>query len=170
MRHPGLLHLYHPPDGDVGAPGARRSVAADALRDLVPDAGHLQHMPTHIDVLCGDYERVMEGNAAAIAADDRYVEHAGAAELLLALPRARPPLPRLRGMFAGNQEAARAAADAMRRPSPRSSCACSRHRWPTGSNPTCRSKLHVLIRFGRWHELIAPGLPGDHELYASPRR
>ena len=29
--------------------------AADALRDLVPDAGHLLHMPTHIDVLCGHY-------------------------------------------------------------------------------------------------------------------
>jgi len=32
--------------------------ASDLLRDLVPDAGHLRHMPTHLDVLCGDYRRV----------------------------------------------------------------------------------------------------------------
>ena len=31
------------------------SEAADLLRDLVPDAGHLRHMPSHIDVLSGDY-------------------------------------------------------------------------------------------------------------------
>ena len=47
------------------------------LRTLVPDAGHLLHMPTHIDVLCGDYARVVAGNDAAIAADDRYAAHAG---------------------------------------------------------------------------------------------
>ena len=43
--HPGLLHLYvhlmemspHP---------ERALKAGDALRDLVPDAGHLRHMPT----------------------------------------------------------------------------------------------------------------------------
>ena len=46
------------------------------LRTLVPDAGHLLHMPTHIDVLCGDYARVVAGNDAAIAADDRYAAHA----------------------------------------------------------------------------------------------
>ena len=38
--------------------------AADQLRDLVPDAGHLRHMPTHIDVLCGHYRDVVTGNAA----------------------------------------------------------------------------------------------------------
>jgi hypothetical protein len=49
IEHPGLLHLYihmiemspRPEDG---------LLAADALRGLVPDAGHLQHMPTHLDV------------------------------------------------------------------------------------------------------------------------
>ena len=53
-RIPVLLHIYlhtmemsaHPEDA---------LPAADLLRGLVPDAGHLQHMPTHIDVLCGDY-------------------------------------------------------------------------------------------------------------------
>ena len=55
-RHPGLLHMYihlmemspHP---------ERALPAADQLRELVPDAGHLSHMPTHIDVLCGHYAK-----------------------------------------------------------------------------------------------------------------
>ena len=36
--------------------------AADLLRGLVPDAGHLQHMPSHIDVLCGDYRNSVVSN------------------------------------------------------------------------------------------------------------
>ena len=33
--------------------------AGELLRDLAPDAGHLVHMPTHLDVLCGDYRQVV---------------------------------------------------------------------------------------------------------------
>ena len=36
----------------------------DQLRGLVPDSGHLQHMATHIDVLCGDYVSVVNWNEA----------------------------------------------------------------------------------------------------------
>ena len=46
--------------------------AGDLLRDLVPDAGHLRHMPTHLDVLCGDYARVVSSNTAAIEADEKF--------------------------------------------------------------------------------------------------
>ena len=48
--------------------------AGDDLRDLVPDSGHLQHMPTHIDVLCGDYNTVVVSNSRAIIADRKYLE------------------------------------------------------------------------------------------------
>lgn len=36
-----------------------------------PDAGHLLHMPTHIDVLIGDYEACVNWNMAAIIADKK---------------------------------------------------------------------------------------------------
>lgn len=36
-----------------------------------PDAGHLIHMPTHIDVLVGDYESCVEYNYSAILADEK---------------------------------------------------------------------------------------------------
>ena len=50
----------------------------DLLRDLVPDAGHLRHMPTHLDVLGGDYRRVVSSNAAAIATDEKFAVGRGA--------------------------------------------------------------------------------------------
>ena len=52
MHHPGLLHLYvHLMEMSPFPEKALK--AGDALRRLVPDAGHLIHMPTHIDILCG---------------------------------------------------------------------------------------------------------------------
>jgi tetratricopeptide (TPR) repeat protein len=56
--HPGVLHLYiHLLEMSPCPERALR--AADWLRGLVPDAGHLQHMSTHIDVLCGHYHDVV---------------------------------------------------------------------------------------------------------------
>ena len=71
-EHPGVLHLYlH--TMEMSATPQDALPAADLLRGLVPDAGHLQHMPSHLDVLCGDYRRVVAGNSDAIAADERYL-------------------------------------------------------------------------------------------------
>ena len=69
--HPGVLHMYiHLMEMSARPEDALQ--AGDWLRDLVPDAGHLRHMPTHIDVLCGDYRRVVSANTAAIAADEKF--------------------------------------------------------------------------------------------------
>jgi hypothetical protein len=46
--HPGILHLYlH--TMEMAATPQDALPAADLLRGLVPDAGHLRHMPSHID-------------------------------------------------------------------------------------------------------------------------
>jgi hypothetical protein len=74
--HPGLLHMYvHTLEMSPHPERALR--AADALRDLVPDAGHLRHMPAHIDVLCGHYFDAVVANTKAIEADVRYLEREG---------------------------------------------------------------------------------------------
>ena len=44
----------------------------------MPDAGHLLHMATHVDVLCGDYMNVVSRNHTAIVADRKFLERAGA--------------------------------------------------------------------------------------------
>ncbi len=75
--HPGVLHMYiHLMEMSAHPEDALR--AGDSLRDLVPDAGHLRHMPTHLDVLCGDYRQVVSSNTAAIAADEKFLAREGA--------------------------------------------------------------------------------------------
>jgi hypothetical protein len=45
LQHPGLLHLYIHLMEMSGKPESALTIA-DRLRDLVPDAGHLRHMPS----------------------------------------------------------------------------------------------------------------------------
>ena len=52
--------------------------AGDRLRELVPDTGHLVHMPTHIDVLCGNYRDVVDYNQKAVVADRKFLAREGA--------------------------------------------------------------------------------------------
>jgi tetratricopeptide (TPR) repeat protein len=165
MSHPGLLHLYvHLME--MSAHPEAALTAADALRGLVPDAGHLQHMPTHIDVLCGDYQRVMGDNLTAIAADDRYAEYAGRLNFY-SLYRAHDHHFRIYGaMFAGNLRVALEAADALEAAVPEELLRVEvppMADWLEGFVPM---RLHVLVRFGRWDELMALEPPADAELYA----
>ncbi|MCW2565545.1 MAG: tetratricopeptide repeat protein, partial [Mycobacterium sp.] len=60
-EHPMILHLYlH--TMEMSATPQDALPAADLLRNLVPDAGHLVHMPSHIDVLCGNYRDSVVSN------------------------------------------------------------------------------------------------------------
>jgi len=70
-NHPGALHLtIHALEASPQPERARE--AADRLRDLVPDAGHLRHMPAHIDVRLGRWPEAAVANEKAMAADARY--------------------------------------------------------------------------------------------------
>ncbi|KAL3777875.1 hypothetical protein ACHAW5_005677 [Stephanodiscus triporus] len=69
-RHAGICHLYvHL--CEMSSHPEKSMSACEALRTDFPDAGHLIHMPTHIDVLVGDYESCVEYNHNAILADLR---------------------------------------------------------------------------------------------------
>jgi tetratricopeptide (TPR) repeat protein len=163
-RHPGLLHLYiHLME--MSAHPERALDAADALRGLVPDAGHLLHMPSHIDVLCGDYARVIADNEAAIAADDRYVEVAGGLNFYT-LYRAHDHHFRIYGaMFAGRRQTALDAADALAASLPEELLRVEVPPMADWLESFVPMKLHVLVRFGLWEEIIALPLPEDRDLY-----
>ena len=165
-RHPGLLHMYihlmemspHP---------ERALKAADALRDLVPDAGHLQHMPTHIDVLCGHYAAVVEWNGRAIEADRKYLKREGA-ENFYSLYRCHDYHFQIYGaMFLGQYSTALAAADEMIATLPARLLRIKSPPmadWLEGFVPM---KMHALIRFGRWREIIDAPLPRDQSLFCT---
>ena len=75
-RHPALCHLYcHALEL---SPFPERALpAADTLRTLMPDCGHLVHMPSHIDAWVGQWKEGIEANIAGTAADDKYVKQSG---------------------------------------------------------------------------------------------
>ena len=72
-NHPGANHYYvHAVEASSTPERALGSAAR--LETLVPGAGHLVHMPTHIYIHTGHIGRVAELNAKAAAADERYIE------------------------------------------------------------------------------------------------
>jgi len=71
--HPGGLHL-HIHAVEASSQPYRAVATADRLRNLVPASGHLDHMPSHIDVLTGRWGEAVAANDRAVAADARYVE------------------------------------------------------------------------------------------------
>ncbi len=74
--HPALCHLYiHVMEA---SPTPEKALpAANQLRDAMPGVGHLVHMPSHIDVLLGDYERVIAVNERAIVKDTEFARQQG---------------------------------------------------------------------------------------------
>jgi len=71
-RHPFAMHLYIHAVEASSTPERAENVA-DQLIDLVPGAGHLVHMPSHIYWRIGRYEDAAETNIKAISADEAYI-------------------------------------------------------------------------------------------------
>ncbi len=72
-RHPGALHLYIHLVEPTATP-ERAEKAADTLMRLMPDAGHMVHMSSHIYQRVGRYADAMISNQLAIEADERYLK------------------------------------------------------------------------------------------------
>jgi tetratricopeptide (TPR) repeat protein len=166
MQHPGLLQMYvHLMEMSPHPQRALR--AADALRTTAPDAGHLVHMPTHIDVLCGLYKNVVDWNARATVGDRKYVKQRGQ-ENFYSLYRCHNYHFKLYGaMFLGQCGPALAAADEMIANLPEALLRVESPPmadWLEGFVPM---KQHVLIRFGKWKDIIAQPLPRDRRLYCT---
>ena len=71
-KHPGALHLHiHLIEPTPNPARAERS--ADTLLTLMPAAGHMVHMPSHIFQRVGRYEDAIRSNQLAIAADEDYI-------------------------------------------------------------------------------------------------
>jgi tetratricopeptide (TPR) repeat protein len=163
-RHPGLLHMYiHAMEMSPYPERALR--AGDELRNLVPDAGHLVHMPTHIDVLCGNYRDVVVSNEKAIEADRKFLEREGPLNFY-SLYRCHDYHFKLYGaMFLGQLAPALEAAQEMSNmltPELLGLQVPPMADWLEGFVPM---KMHVLVRFGRWRQILDEPLPADAELY-----
>jgi len=76
-KHPLALHLYIHAVEASSNPG-RAEVAADTLAFLVPGAGHLVHMPSHLYWRVGRYHDASEANIRAAAVDEAYIAQCNA--------------------------------------------------------------------------------------------
>ena len=160
-KHPGANHLYiHAVEA---AHPERGIAAADRLRDLVPGAGHLVHMPGHIYIRVGRYHDAVIANERAIAADQEYITqcHAQGLYPIGYMPHNRHFLwaaATMEGQSKRAIDAARHMAmhqdqSLMREPG----FGTLQHYWIT--------PVYALVRFGKWDEILADPKPAEDLLY-----
>ncbi|MBE1282241.1 MAG: hypothetical protein GJ676_02920 [Rhodobacteraceae bacterium] len=166
MSHPGLLHLYvHLMEMSPTPEKALK--AGDVLRTLVPDAGHLVHMPTHIDVLCGHYQNVVHWNEQGVVADLKYYEKEGAFNIYTGYRQHNYHFVIYGAMFLGQMEPALRANAGLWDTTPEEMLRIESPPMADYFESFLAMEPHILIRFGRWDEAIALELPEDQELYCT---
>ncbi|KAF9890225.1 hypothetical protein FE257_006137 [Aspergillus nanangensis] len=163
-RHPGLLHLYIHLMEMSDTPEAAL-VPADHLRDLVPEAGHMPHMPTHLDVLIGDYRRAIEGNMKASFADDKFYALRGGKNFYSVYRLHVYHSLIYAAMLAGQQEVALESTTRMEATITEDLLRMKSPPMAEWMEFFLSVRVHVLIRFGLWEELKTLPIPEDKELY-----
>lgn len=164
--HPGLCHMYVHLSEMSDNP--RQALAAsDHLRRDLHHAGHLLHMPTHIDVLIGNYDQTIHMNCIAIAADAEIRElcpkTAGLQSFYFGYIVHNYHMAVYGGILGAMEEKSMEIASAL-------NAILSEEMFM--EHPSLVSYLeayaslevHVLVRFGRWDKILAIPLPKDKNL------
>jgi len=148
-QHPGANHFYIHAVEASGNPD-RAVPSAERLEALVPGAGHLVHMPSHIYIRVGRYNDAATSNRAAIAADRTYFQTAPAPKMYAVYYAHNLHFLAFAGMMSGRYEEALQAARDLESEMPEDAL---RAYAPLieGVMPTT---LHVMIRFGKWEEIL----------------
>lgn len=164
--HPGMLHMYiHAME--MSQTPEHALAAADQLRGLCADNGHLNHMPTHIYFQCGRHADALEVSRKAATADGKYARHAGPFNFYTTARCHHLHAMMNAGMLLGDY---RAADEAARRIDEAVTPELLRQDRPTlvQTLDYFRSgTIHVPVRFGRWHEIADAPMPPHPELYVT---
>lgn len=164
--HPGLLHQYvHLMEMSPTPEAALRQ--ADRLREIAPDCGHLVHMPTHIDVLCGAYHDVVHWNSKAAEADARWFDREGLFSVWTLYAIHNIHFVIYGAMFSGQYQAAVDAAADLKRRIPEAFLRVESPPFADSAEMFHGMDVHVMVRFGRWQELIDLPLPHDTDLWCA---
>jgi len=75
-EHIGANHYYIHAWEESPTP-ERALLSAFRLTRLLPESGHLMHMPCHIFILCGYYDNAIKTSKKAISADHAYINENG---------------------------------------------------------------------------------------------
>jgi len=150
-QHPFANHLYI--HATEASPHPERAIAAaDRLRQLQPGLAHNVHMPSHIDIRTGRWQKAIDTNERAVAADKRYRKIAGppVGFINVYVAHNRHMLA-YAAMMAGQRELAMKHIRAMVAGLPpdfMKEAALQAELW--GSMP-----LEVMVRFGMWDKILA---------------
>lgn len=164
LQHPGLLHLYIHLMEMSGTPEVALTVA-DNLRGLIPDAGHLNHMPTHLDILCGDYRRAIASNTEAIRSDERFVASTGPLNFYTLYRCHNYHFLIYAAMFSGQSKFALETVTQLESAIPETLLRVKSPPMADWLESFLSTRIHILVRFGRWEDILNTNLPQDSELH-----
>ena len=163
-QHAGLLHFYiH--IMEMSPEPERALDVSDTLRPLVQGSGHLIHMPSHIYVLCGEYEKTIASNIEAAAADEKYLEYDGALGIYYVYLLHNMHFQVYGAFFSGQYEPAIRAAKQMQATVLPEYLLADHAFLVNYLEAFYGMKAHVLIRFGIWQEILDEPLPEDQEMF-----
>jgi len=155
--HPGACHFYiHTMEA---SPYPEKALpAANVLRNRIPGAGHLVHMPSHIDIRLGHYADAIAANEKAIVADSTWIQAGG----FYTMYRAHNyHFLTYAAMFDGQKQKAIKAARTMVEQIPFELV----RMYPDFLDGFIAVPYHAMVRFGMWEEIIAePAPPEDFQL------
>jgi tetratricopeptide (TPR) repeat protein len=157
-NHPGANHFYiHA----VEAVQPERAIeAAERLASLMPDAGHLVHMPGHIYIRVGRYEDAIKANEHAVHADETYIRDQDPAAGIYVLgyyPHNYDFLAFAASMI-GREKEAISAADKIASLAPKK---LLREQGMTFLQHHRTRNLQMRVRFGHWDELLSAEAPAE---------
>ena len=165
-KHPGANHFYiHAVEASQDPD--RAVAAADRLRSLVPGAGHLVHMPSHIYIRVGRYADAVDSNEDAVAADRAYLKLAPPPAMYAVYYAHNLHFLAYAGMMSGRYEDAINAARDLEADMPKDALEDFAG-LIEGVMPTT---FHVMIRFGKWEDILAePDYEADYRLVSKAVR
>ncbi len=147
--HPGANHLaIHAWEMSSEPEHALR--AADRLRGLVPGASHLVHMPGHIDLRLGHYHDAILANQRAIEVDRERTARVGRGGFYAVYRAHNYHFLVYAAQFEGRYALALGHARALLQDLPAEVVADL----PAFIEGFLATPLHVLVRFGRWQDIL----------------
>jgi tetratricopeptide (TPR) repeat protein len=163
--HPGANHFYI--HAIEASPWPEKGLdAADRLGTLVPGSGHLVHMPSHIYIRTGRYAQGVDSNQRAIQADEAYFKIAPKPAFYNVYFMHNIHFLAYAAMMEGRYQTAIDAARKIQASIPPDFL--KEHvTIADGFTPT---SLHVLIRFGKWREILAEPEPEEWRLLSRAER
>lgn len=154
-HHVGALHLYiHAVEKEHPELAEK---AADNLRGLVPAAGHLVHMPSHIYVRIGRYHDAVMVNQDAVEADNAYLQgpHLSGPYTTVYMPH-NHHFEWFGALMTGQQDIALKAAEGTSNVDPE----LIRAPGFAGALQHYSSvPLYTLVRFERWQDILSTSAP-----------